>query len=222
MNPKCAEAERGGGHKRMLILPLLWSAMLWLAACVATPQEAMLSAHTGPKVRTAIVGFDVYARTYGVGNLDKRLVEMLSSALFRTGRYDLVERKDIERVLREQRFQLSDMVDPLTAVGIGRILGAQAIVTGAITEIGFSAGSFIINMTQCTVGIDVRMIDVETAKIVMAETGYGRSYRGGLMFSEDALRAVNRRDFESWIGEAMRAATEEVARKIVPTGTAAR
>ncbi len=201
-------------------LALVCSVMMWLAACVATPQDARRSPYTGPKARTAIVGFNVYARTYGVADLDRRLIEMLSTSLFRTGRYDLVERKDIERVLREQRFQLSDMVDPATAVRIGKIVGAQTIVTGAITEIGFSAASFIINATICTVGIDVRLIDVETARIVMAETGYGRSFMGGFIFSEDALKAVARRQLESWIGEAMRGAAEDVARKIAVSAAA--
>ena len=219
MNTEQMDTNRNDaeGHRRSrlaFLLGLLCSVMMWLAACVATPQEARLSPYTGPKARTAIVGFNVYARTYGVGDLDKRLVEMLSGALFRTGRYDLVERKEIERVLREQRFQLSDVVDPATAVRIGKILGAQTIVTGAITEIGFSAASFIINATICTVGIDVRVIDVETARIVMAETGHGRTFMGGFIFNKDALKAVARRQLEAWISEAMRGAAEDVARKV--------
>lgn len=177
-------------------------------------QNEKLLVPKGPKIRTAIVGFDIHAKTYGASEIDKKLMEMLSSALFKTGRFDLIERKEIERVFKEQEFQLSGMVDPATAVKIGKILGVRAIVTGAVTEVGFSTASFLLNMTICRVSIDVRIIDVETARILAAETGEGRSSKGGIIFNEGAWDALKKKDMETWIGEALREASEDVARKI--------
>lgn len=187
---------------------------VYLIACAHSKDKLYRPVYKGPKKRVAVVGFDVHAKTYGVQEIDRRLIEMLSTSLFRTGQFDLVERKEIERVFQEQKFQLSGMVDPATAVEIGKILGAQAIITGAITEIGFQAGSFIINMTVCRVGIDVRIIDATTAKILMAESGTGKSYVRGIIFNEDAWDAVRKKNFEIWVSEALRNAAEDVAKRI--------
>lgn len=193
---------------------ILFLCCIYLMGCAHSKNELRLSNYKGPKKRVAIVGFGMYVRTYGVKEMDRLLIEMLSTSLFKTGQFDLVERKEIERVFQEQKFQLSGMVDPATAVEIGKILGAQAIITGAITEIGFQAGSFIINMTSCRVGIDVRIIDVTTAKILMAESGTGKSYVRGIIFNEDAWDAVRKKNFEIWVSEALRNAAEDVTKKI--------
>jgi len=136
---------------------------------------------------------------------------MLSGALFRTGCFDLVERKNIERLIQEQKLQQSGMVDMATAVKIGKLLGAQAVVTGAVTEIGVSAVSFIANITTVRVSIDVRVIDVETGKILAAEIGDGRS---SATVAGDVNSALRKKDLDLWIAEALRKAVEDVAKKI--------
>jgi curli biogenesis system outer membrane secretion channel CsgG len=168
----------------------------------------------GLRVRTAVVDFYVYAKTYGVPDIGSRAAEMMSTSLFKTRRFDIVERHQIKRVIEEQRFQRSGLVDPATAVRIGKIIGARYVVTGAVTEIGFQEASIFINMTACRVSVDVRLIDVETARVVAAEVGEGRSTRGGVMFQEKTFDAIRKSSMESWISEALRHATEDAARKI--------
>ena len=186
----------------------------WIEGCSTSKQEIRISRYQGPPKRVAIVGFDVNAKTYGVKEVDKKLIDMLSTALFRTGNFVMVERSKIDKILEEQALQLSGAVDPKTAVEIGKILGAEAVVTGAVSEIGFQALSFLVNMTACRVSVDIRIIDVSTAKVLMAENGEGRSLYGGIIFVEDAGDAIKRKDLEIWISEALRNAAENVAKKI--------
>jgi curli biogenesis system outer membrane secretion channel CsgG len=163
------------------------------------------------KIRCAVVGFDVYTKNYGVQEIEMKTIDMLSTALFRTGRFDLVERKNIEKVIQEQKFQQSGMIDTATALKMGKLLGARAVVTGAVTEIGVSAVSFIADITTVRVSIDVRVIDVETGKILAAETGDGRS---SARVAGDVNSAVRKTALDLWIGEALRKAIEDVAKKI--------
>ena len=130
-------------QKRYKLMVFLCCCGVYLMGCAHSRDELRLSSYKGPKKRGAIVGFSMHARTYGVKEMDRMLIEMLSTALFRTGQFDLVERKEIERVFQEQKFQLSGMVDPATAVEIGKILGAQAIITGAITKQDFNQVLFL-------------------------------------------------------------------------------
>ena len=191
--------------------------LVMVSGCATGDYEKKTARHdikpspTKAPLRIAVIGFDVHAETYGVKKIGSKTEEMLNTALLRTGYFDVVDRRYIKNVLEEQKFQTSGVVDPATAVKLGKILGAQAIVTGAVTEIGFSAVSFIVNIPTCRASIDVRVIDVETAKVIAAETGDGRS---SATVGGDVSSALGKKDAELWISEALRKASEDVAQKI--------
>jgi TolB-like protein len=75
----------------------------------------------------------------------------------------VVERMDVRAVLVEQAFRNSDLVDPATAVKVGRILGAGRIVVGTFVRDG---GNDIFN---------VRVVDVQTAQILSAVRLVGKA-----------------------------------------------
>ena len=51
-------------------------------------------------------------------------------------RYTVVERGDIDKVLSEQNFQMSGMVDDDAFISIGNFFEARIVITGSITETG--------------------------------------------------------------------------------------
>ena len=69
-------------------------------------------------------------------------------------KYDMLERARINEILKEQNFQMSGMVSDETAVSIGKMLGAQAIIVGDISGSGN------------TRRLVFRCLDVETGKIL--------------------------------------------------------
>jgi curli biogenesis system outer membrane secretion channel CsgG len=86
--------------------------------------------------------------------------EQLIFCLVQTGKYRIVERKDLDIIRREQNFQLSGDVDDATAVSIGRMAGAKIVITGTILPYG--AGKYL----------NIRALDVETAQIQAASSRY--------------------------------------------------
>ncbi len=54
--------------------------------------------------------------------------------LGKTGRFDLVERNRIEELWQEQDLDTLFRFDPQSAARIGRMLGAQAVVLGSVTQ----------------------------------------------------------------------------------------
>jgi hypothetical protein len=86
--------------------------------------------------------------------------EQLIFCLVQTGKYRIVERKDLEIIRREQNFQLSGDVDDATAVSIGRMAGAKIVITGTILPYG--AGKYL----------NIRALDVETAQIQAASSRF--------------------------------------------------
>ena len=64
----------------------------------------------------AVLGLYVIANTYGVANAGQKVADMLTSSLYKTGSFSVVDGKSIDRIMNEQQFQLSGAVDPTTAV----------------------------------------------------------------------------------------------------------
>jgi TolB-like protein len=75
----------------------------------------------------------------------------------------MVERTRIDALLRELQLGMSGVVDEVTAVRAGRILGAQYI----------AFGSFMV--LEGKVRIDIRIIRVETSEVTAADSVTGQS-----------------------------------------------
>jgi TolB-like protein len=82
------------------------------------------------------------------------LSDRLRVDLFNTGSVDVMEREQMQTVLKEQGFQKSGAcTDEGCLVEIGQILGVQKLITGSIGKIG---SIYLVN---------ARVIDIKTAKI---------------------------------------------------------
>jgi len=121
-------------------------------------------------------------------------------------------RTDLQKVLQEQKFQMSGLVDDKTAVQIGKLAGVRYVVTGAVNNVdlkwvdledlkgglqkhlGGLAGSLLAAGAasqegwNISVTISVRMIDVETGEIVISKQVSGKHVIGKTPYpSYDAL-----------------------------------
>ena len=112
------------------------------------------------------------------------IMDMMVTELHKSGAFTLLERERFDDVAREFNLAQSGVVDPATAPKVGRIMGAEYIVRGAITLSYYSekaSGSEIPLLgtktkakTAYTV-IDLRIIDVETGEIVYASDKSGEA-----------------------------------------------
>jgi hypothetical protein len=66
----------------------------------------------------------------------KTLISLLSSALFQTGRYTVIDVSERDRILKEIEFSTSDCTDDSCQVEIGKLLSAELIVVGRLGMIG--------------------------------------------------------------------------------------
>jgi hypothetical protein len=93
--------------------------------------------------------------------LTEAVYTSLFDALVTQERFDLVERERLEAVLRELQLSQTDLVDPSTAARTGKVVAAEGIVVGTVTE------------TPRALTVYVRFVDVETSEVVVAEDVYG-------------------------------------------------
>jgi hypothetical protein len=66
----------------------------------------------------------------------EQVLTRLESAIVGSGKLVVVDRANLDKIRAEQGFQLSGEVDDDSAKSIGKLLGAGAIVTGSLTDLG--------------------------------------------------------------------------------------
>lgn len=117
----------------------------------------MLSSNAlpGGKITIAVLDFD--AKNISQESAEA-VTDLLRTELFNTGRFKVVERQEIQRIIKEQQFQVSGVTDSDQVVEIGRLLNVQAIMVGTVTKLG------------STHLINTRLVNVRTGLVVHAES----------------------------------------------------
>src|SRR6202045_5290573 len=157
------------------------------------------------KKRVAVLNFEygtVRSSTQAIFGTDqdvgKGISDMLVQKLVQDGKYSVIERNALDKVLGEQNFSNSDRADASTAAKIGRILGVDAIIIGSITQFGrddqhtnigaggyggygskLGIGGIGTKKSKAVVGITARLVNTTTGEILAAVTGKGESQRSG-------------------------------------------
>ena len=168
--------------------------------------------------------------------------DLLVKNLVKDGTYAVMERAALDKILAEQNFSNSDRANPASAARIGKLLGVDAIILGSITQFGmdnkdvkvggggggwggFGIGGFGRKKSKAIVTVDARVVDIDTGEILVVSDGRGESTRsstsllgGGGSWRGWGGGAVDfgSSDFqETILGEAVKAATEQMASGIV-------
>jgi len=70
----------------------------------------------------------------GPGRSGSLAASILTSEIFKSGYFDLLERQHMKKILEEQAFSLTGAVDVATAAEIGEMLGVEALIFGEVTS----------------------------------------------------------------------------------------
>ena len=87
-------------------------------------------------------------------NLGKAVTAMLVTEFSGREGIRVIERANLQDLLEEQRLALTGRVDESSAIEIGRIVGAQYVLHGAVVNLG------------TTLRMDIRAVDVETSEVI--------------------------------------------------------
>jgi len=71
-----------------------------------------------------------------ITKLGRYISEELTTRLYLTGKFEVIERKLLDKIIEEQKISMSGMIDESSAVELGRVLGVDAIASGTITDLG--------------------------------------------------------------------------------------
>lgn len=126
--------------------------------------------------------------------------DMLTTALFGSNKFIVLERDDINDVMVEQEFSQSGRVGDATKIPMGKLEGAQLLVVGAITsfDAGVGGGAIpipiplsrngdfgVLNVSakRGYVAMDLRIIDVATGRVLNTTAVEGKNWNFGANFT---------------------------------------
>ncbi|HOW51589.1 MAG TPA: CsgG/HfaB family protein [bacterium] len=131
----------------------------------------------GPKKRIAIAEF-INKTQYAKGRIGTQASDQLATHLVKSNAFIVIEREQLAKVMGEQALGQTGAVKGETAAKVGELLGAQSLITGSITEFGFTQGTtdgglFKKKVQKVRAVVNIRAIDTSTGAILFAENGEG-------------------------------------------------
>lgn len=125
------------------------------------------------------------------GGVGWELSGMLTNELSSSGDFKVIERQKLQNVLEEQNLAASGRVRSGSGPRIGKLTGAQYLITGTVTSYqentastggglsfrGISVGG---KKSEAYLAIDLRVINTETGDVDFSRTVEGRSKGGGM------------------------------------------
>ena len=108
--------------------------------------------------------------------------------------FTIVSRKDLDKVIAEQKLQSSELMDEKTAARVGKLIGAQAIINGEIASASAVRDKYIedrekclkyvkdhgcvkyryykvtCNTIQASVSANINIVNIETGSIIYGDT----------------------------------------------------
>jgi curli biogenesis system outer membrane secretion channel CsgG len=208
--------------------------LLRLPKPVVPASRRQLEAYDGPKARVAIAPF---VDKSGKGNMTNAIgdgmTDTLTTLLFHTQRYIVLERQALPHVQEEQpraaaRRGLQQPRAPKVAME-----DAELLVIGAVTEFEPEAGgggakigpellprwkifdSVSAILKQAHIAIALRLVDMRTSRIVAATSVEGKAMDGGIATAGAETKLDAKIEFKTPMEKAIRLALEEAVKFIV-------
>ncbi len=228
---------------RISIAILIAITALGLGACASTPKtgataeaESVKQLCAGPKKRVAILRFGGTGKygAYEGWDVGEAIAGQLATALQATDCFIIADRMVLSEVLREQELGLAGVVGSESASRAGRLIGAQVLIKGEITEfetgkkgkglnLGFGFSNIPLglrvggNRNTAHIAVDLRMIDASTGEIIYSETITSEAKNFGLALGIDYDKGSIGTDHFSKtpFGKAVRNTAEQAAGFIV-------
>ncbi len=146
-----------------------------------------VSEYKGPKLRVGVVNFQnkTPSRVLGIG---EAAADILGTILQNTDRFIVIPQQDMESILSQQRMGATGAINPDTAAEMGKVLGLNAIVTGAVTAYSEAeeGTDYLVAKSKkqiARVTVDYRIVDTTTGVQLMADSGAG-------IYSKSASRVL--------------------------------
>ncbi|OGR17322.1 MAG: hypothetical protein A2X81_08480 [Desulfobacterales bacterium GWB2_56_26] len=140
-----------------------FAVLLIIASIFATPVLADFQ-----RTKIAVLDFAMIGEKLEPEGIGTILSEWFITSIVKSGRFEVVERAMLQKIIAEQNLTTTGLVDESTASQLGKLLGVDVIITGSILKL------------RNSIDINARIISVQSGSIIAAEdisTDTDKDYR---------------------------------------------
>ncbi|WP_457576910.1 FlgO family outer membrane protein [Desulfomarina sp.] len=137
-------------HLSILALVLFLSSFL----VSVTPRN---SSADFQKTKIAVLDFVLHGDKLNTQGMGAIISEWFITSIVKSGRFDVVERAMLQKIISEQKLATTGLIDENSASELGKILGVKVIITGSVLKL------------KNSIEINSRVISVESGSIIAAE-----------------------------------------------------
>lgn len=181
------------------------------------------------KTRVAVLTFedktDGRGRWWHYKNVGDGVTDMIVTSLVENGKYSIMERTRIDALIKEQKLGMSGFMAEESVAQIGKLLGVDLAIMGAVSEFGYTndqkgirlGGKNIgVGKQSAVVAIDLRIVDIKTGEILAAKNVRKEDSSNSVSFRSRKLDFKDQKQFdESLVGKATRKAVDEIVEVIL-------
>lgn len=109
------------------------------------------------KTKIAVLDFEQRGEAFKTQDMGGIVAEWFTTAMVKDGRFQVVERALLKKIIQEQKLGMSGLIDQDSTATLGKILGVKTIISGSVL------------LLQDHVEVNARIINVNTGSIVAAE-----------------------------------------------------
>lgn len=95
------------------------------------------------------------------------IANVIVAEINQTGAFEVMERSAVKRVLEEQKFGTSGVVDTATVTSIGKLLGVDGVVVGEVAAYG-SEGRVL--GRAASIAVNTRLVSVQSGKVIFSDS----------------------------------------------------
>ena len=157
--------------------------------CLATVICATLAAQD--KKRIGVTTFENSTSLFsGERAFGDRMADILVTELMSNRNYDLVERSRLNRIMEEQGLGMTGVLDQSNVAQVGKVAGLDYIVLGNVLDASASEdstsgiasnlltkGRTTVRSASFRVSVNVKVIEVESGRIIVSESAEGKKSR---------------------------------------------
>jgi TolB-like protein/predicted Ser/Thr protein kinase len=167
-------AARSRTHPPVAVAPRLYASLgRGPVELAATGEEAVVRAAVVERLRLAALPFGGAREETELGDLAAAVGDVVTTRLAQLECFQVVERVQVDKVIANLDLENTEHFDPATAGRIGRLLGADYVITGAVQKAGGQ------------VRLSAKRLDAETGAALEAVVVDGD--RGKLFALQDRL-----------------------------------
>jgi len=130
------------------------------------------------KIKIAVLDFELHGNQMNTEGMGAIVAEWFTTAMVQAGRFDVIERAMLQKIIDEQKLAMSGIVDEGTASKLGKILGVENVITGSVLNL------------ENKIEVNARIIDVESGSIVAAENVVSSSAANLQMLVHDLTKQI--------------------------------